>query len=578
MTESDQTAAAGQRSGSLGLLLIKPSHYDDDGYVIQWRRAFIVANSLAVVDGIIADADRRRSLGPDVRIESRRIDEVCEILRPARLMRWLEGFDRSAVLMTGVQSSQFPRALDIARQFTAAGHQVVIGGFHVSGSLAMVPGWTPAFEGAEEAGVSLYAGELEPGIDELLGDLFDGTLKPLYNRLGSSADLATAPNQELMADLAAQTVEGYYGVEVGRGCPFVCSFCTIINFHGRSLRSRTPEAIESYLRQWVAAGGKTILVTDDNFARSPIWREVLDIFAKLRREHPRRKWDIWIQVDALATRIAGFVEACQRAGVTRIFVGLESVRADNLAAAAKGQNKVHQLRDMLVTWKRAGMMIFAGYIVGLPNDTPERLAEEIRELQEVYPIDFLTVFLLTPLPGSEDHKRLVAAGTAMDRDLNRYDSTHVTTAHPLMTRQEVQELYWRCWVDYFSLPHLKTVLGRALYHGLDGETVRSTFVCTRVLAKLERVHTGDSGGFRIKDRRSRRPGHPVEPLIPHLVRRFASNTRIVATIAGLLVYAYAVELLLRLERRRNGLAPYACELSSAGRAENEPAAATVAAE
>ncbi|WP_200808426.1 B12-binding domain-containing radical SAM protein [Tistlia consotensis] len=568
------------RRGRLGLLLIKPSHYDDDGYVIQWRSAFIVANSLAVVDGIIADAAQRLVLGPDVQVESRRIDEVCEILQPAKLMRWLDGFDRSAVLMTGVQSSQFPRALDVAKQFTAAGYQVVVGGFHVSGSLAMVPDWTPAFEGVAEAGVSLYAGELEPGIDELLRDIFDGTLKPLYNYLGSTTDLATAPNQVLMHDLAARTVEGYYGVEVGRGCPFVCSFCTIINFHGRTLRPRTPEAIERYLRQWADAGGKTILVTDDNFARSPIWREVLEIFARLRREDPRRRWDIWIQVDALATRISGFVEACRRAGVTRLFVGLESVRADNLAAAAKGQNKVHQLRDMIVTWKRAGIMVYAGYIVGLPNDTPARLAEEIRELQEVYPIDFLTVFLLTPLPGSEDHKKLVAAGTAMDLDLNRYDSTHVTTAHPLMTRQEVQDLYWRCWSDYFSLRHLKTVLGRALYHGLPMDIVRSTFVCTRTIAMLERMHTGDSGALRIKDRRSRRAGYPVEPMVPHFCRRFASNTWIVALTGVWLAYAYLVELALRLEKRRNGLAHYACELTPVEETRRARAgeASTVAAE
>jgi hypothetical protein len=36
-------------------LLIKPSHYDDDGYVIRWYRSPMPANSLASVYGLIDD-------------------------------------------------------------------------------------------------------------------------------------------------------------------------------------------------------------------------------------------------------------------------------------------------------------------------------------------------------------------------------------------------------------------------------------------------------------------------------------------------------------------------------------------
>ena len=48
------------------LLLIKPSHYDDDGYVIRWWRAMIPSNSLAAVYGIAADCVARQVLGSEI--------------------------------------------------------------------------------------------------------------------------------------------------------------------------------------------------------------------------------------------------------------------------------------------------------------------------------------------------------------------------------------------------------------------------------------------------------------------------------------------------------------------------------
>lgn len=49
--------------------LIKPSHYDDDGYVIQWWKAWIPANSLSSVFGLTQDLAQRKVLGDDIEIE-----------------------------------------------------------------------------------------------------------------------------------------------------------------------------------------------------------------------------------------------------------------------------------------------------------------------------------------------------------------------------------------------------------------------------------------------------------------------------------------------------------------------------
>ena len=95
--------------------LIKPSHYDDDGYVIQWVRSWIPSNSLACLYAIAQDVAARRALGPDVAIEINAYDECHTVIPIKRIIRRIKAADGGLVCLVGVQSNQFPRAVDIAR-------------------------------------------------------------------------------------------------------------------------------------------------------------------------------------------------------------------------------------------------------------------------------------------------------------------------------------------------------------------------------------------------------------------------------------------------------------------------------
>jgi len=146
------------------LILIKPSHYDDDGYVIRWWRAMIPSNSLAAVYGIAADCATRRVLGPDVAIDIEVIDETnTRIDVPGIIARLRRHGDFGCIALIGVQSNQYPRALDIARPFRAAGLPVAMGGFHVSGCLSMLDGRAIELDACRDMGVAMFAGEAEAG-------------------------------------------------------------------------------------------------------------------------------------------------------------------------------------------------------------------------------------------------------------------------------------------------------------------------------------------------------------------------------------------------------------------------------
>src|SRR5215469_14366197 len=122
------------------LVLIKPSHYDDDGYVLQWLRSPIPSNSLASLYGLAKDCAERAVLGSNVTFDIRVFDETNIRIRPDRIARMIEQAGDGMVMLVGVQSNQFPRALDIAARLRARGIKVCIGGFHVSGVISMLDG------------------------------------------------------------------------------------------------------------------------------------------------------------------------------------------------------------------------------------------------------------------------------------------------------------------------------------------------------------------------------------------------------------------------------------------------------
>jgi len=534
-------ASAG--AGTFLLELVKPSHYDDDGYVIQWWRGSVPSNSLSSVYGLALDAQRRQVLGTDVTLDVEARDETTEILPLRRMIRRFERNGlRGLVCLVGVQTNQFPRALDIARELRAVGIQVAIGGFHVSGCLAMLPELPADLREAQALGICLFAGEAEGRLDELLRAADAGRLAPLYDFMKDLPDLESRP----LPFLPQSNVRRYLGhvasFDAGRGCPFTCSFCTIINVQGRTSRHRTADDVEQLIRDNAAHGVTSFFITDDNFARNRNWEAILDRIIALREEHGL-KIHLNMQVDTCCHKLPNFIAKAARAGCTKVFIGLESINPDDLKGASKGQNQIAEYRVMLQAWRRARVVTFAGYILGFPNDTPASIERDIRIIQRELPIDALEFFVLTPLPGSKDHQELARRGVAMDADMNRYDSEHVTTAHPRMTAEEWTAIYHRAWHLYYSPEHIATLLKRAVANGGNARRVAEMVFYFYATAAFEGVHPLQGGLLRRKARRQRRRGLPREPLFAFAARRVRE---VFATYVPMLRLLWTID---RLRRR-----------------------------
>ena len=492
------------------LILIKPSHYDDDGYVIQWFRSPIPANSLACLYGLARDAKQRDVLGPDYDLDVVAIDETNTRIRVDRIIRDIKAAGDGLVFLVGVQSNQFPRALDLAAPLRAAGITVGIGGFHASGTLAMLPTIDESVQRAIDMGCFIYAGEAEEGrLDLILRDALNRRLQPIYNFMKDLPGIERVPTPHLPASVVKRTYGANTSFDAGRGCPFQCSFCTIINVQGRKSRRRSADDVERIVRDNAAQGILRFFITDDNFARNKDWEAIFDRLIHLR-EVEKIKIRLIIQVDTLCHRLPNFIEKAARAGVRRVFIGLENISPDNLSAAKKRQNKITEYRTMLLAWKKAGVLTYCGYILGFPNDTPERIKRDIRVIQRELPVDILEFFFLTPLPGSEDHKKLWEKGVWMDPDLNKYDLNHATTAHPLMSQAEWEEAYRDAWATYYSDEHVERILRRAA--ATRNSVGKTLFIVNWFIGsiRIEHIHPLECGFVRMKYRTDRRSGLALE--------------------------------------------------------------------
>jgi radical SAM superfamily enzyme YgiQ (UPF0313 family) len=492
------------------LVLIKPSHYDDDGYVIRWWRALIPSNSLAAVYAIAADCAKRQVLGPNVTIDIEAIDETNTRVDVASLVARLRRHRNfGLVALVGVQTNQYPRALDIARPFRTAGISVAIGGFHVSGCLSMLDGRAVGLDACRELGISIFAGEAENRLDMLLRDAADGRLAAQYDFIKDLPGLAGTPVPFLPKQYVARTLGLSASFDAGRGCPYQCSFCTIINVQGRKSRFRSADDIEHLIRLNWAQGIHKFFITDDNFARNREWESIFDRLILLR-ERDAIPLGLMIQVDTLCHKIPNFIEKAKRAGVTRVFIGLENINPDNLAGAKKRQNKITEYRRMLLAWKAQGIITLAGYILGFPSDTPETIRRDIAIIQEELPLDIVEFFCLTPLPGSEDHQILWKNGSVMDTDLNRYDVEHVCTGHARMSREQWEAIYRESWSLYYTPKHMETLLRRAVATGVSVNSLIKVLVNFATAVWLENVHPLQGGILRLKHPSERRPGLPRE--------------------------------------------------------------------
>jgi hypothetical protein len=251
------------------------------------------------------------------------IDETNKRVRIDRIVASMrDSSNFGFVGLIGAQFNQYPRSPDFARPLRAAGINVVIGVFYVSGMLAMFPQLTADLQTALDLDVSLFAGEAEGG----------------WMR-----SCATRPPASSRRSTISSMICPRSGARSGRSCG---------QFGAQDMQPKTGSRSSTASS---TAGGR-------RHGRS--------------LPHPGRY---------LCHKIHNFVAKSKRAGVTRIFIGHENINPDNLLAAKKRQNKITDYRNMLLAWKAVGIWTYAGTLSASPTTLPSRCGETSKSLKMVAP-------------------------------------------------------------------------------------------------------------------------------------------------------------------------------------------------
>jgi len=533
---SSGTSFEAQGEGSAGacsheykrlcLYLIKPSKYDDEGYLIRYWKGVLPSNTLSCLNGLSEDVREREVLGKDLTWDITLIDDTVQGIPYKKIIRKNQkpGI-KTVICLVGVQSNQFPRASDIAMKFRKAGIDVLIGGFHVSGVMATLPDLSPELVTLKNAGVILVAGEAEGGHwEQVLRDAIQNRLKPVYNFLNDIPDISKAPFPRINPKHQRHYALQHFGtLDCGRGCPFGCSFCTVINVQGRKMRFRDVDLLiqrirEDYRRHEVSH----YFFTDDNFCRHKNWEMILDRLIDLK-EKEGIPFHFMMQLDTQAHLVPNFVEKAARAGCRQVFIGIESLNQENLKAAKKNQNDIENFKKLVDSFHEVDVVCHLAYIIGFPLDTVESVRQDVEKLMS-FGAGQASFFMMTPLPGAMDYKHALEKRMLLDADLNNYDTFHETHRHPRMKPGEWLAAYEEAWQTFYSTENMKRILARDL-KGDNYWGIFSNFMWYKNSIDVEGGHPMICGFFRLKGRLERRSGYPVEDRWTYFKRRFSDILR-----------------------------------------------------
>ncbi|MGC8846252.1 MAG: B12-binding domain-containing radical SAM protein, partial [Candidatus Hydrogenedens sp.] len=535
------------------ILYILPSHYDDDGYPYHFWKGLLPSNTLVCMRALTQQLINEKKLDEQYEIHVEIRDEFVQKIDVDKIVK--ESKKQNEILivgLVGVQTNMFARATDLAMIFRKYQVPVIIGGFHVSGVIKLFGTNTPDLKLLMDNGVSLVCGEVEGSgiLATILNDAINNRLQPYYI-ISESPNIQNAPIPVADPEYLKHFMQPMCTIDTSRGCPFNCSFCTIINVQGRKIRCRSAEKILEVVEQNYDNGFFSYFFTDDNMSRSPIWKELFTGLIELKQKG--KKIRFMMQIDTQSWKIPDFVQMASEAGCYLVFIGMESINPQNLVLMGKTQNKTSEYAEMVEAWHKAGILVHVGYIIGMPCDTPQTIIHDVRLLKSEVKVDEASFFIMTPIPGSRDHKERIERGEKISDDCNCFDSCHETFPHPNFKTGELKKSWLKAWSLFYSKDNIIDILLRC-----PPEQYWNAFWLTlwNRYSTLLSNHPMSMGFLRKKVRKERRPTMEKESITAFLHRRIKDFLNQVKVVMQVFYEYQEIWLLTRkqLKEKRESLA------------------------
>lgn len=332
-------------------------------------------------------------------------------------------------------------AIESAERMAGLAHQagvqaVVVGGAHATLAPEDVTRWADV----------VVTGEAYTTWPQLIQDFIHDRLQPRYHD-STWADLAgVAPITDRVIRMVDENRRYWTPMmEITRGCPRNCSFCTAIRVSGQRMRLRPIDEVVDEIRR---RGIRRFFLTDDNFGlafrTNPDYIEAL---FKALAPLPLHGWTA--QAEMLVSAHPDLLRLARRAHMDKLFLGFESVNpANRRELGGKSKGMIAQYKEAIRAIQAEGIGVVGLFVFGFDHDTPQTLVDTW-DFVRASGLDSVSMTVLTPYPGTPFRQQLIAEDRLLDRPWRYYDTAHVTYQPRLMTIAEMERIYdWFCRQAY----------------------------------------------------------------------------------------------------------------------------------
>lgn len=351
-------------------------------------------------------------------------------------------------------TSTAPRAYTLADQIREMGIPVIMGGPHVS--------YLPeealehcdfVFRGEAETALPLFIKEWQTtkNFSEIPNLSYKANGKIVQNPMGKlneNLDALPYPDFSLIKDGIKRTF-GYKIVpfQTSRGCPFHCEFCSVTGMFGKKLRYRSTKNIIDELKEHDDKKN-IVFFYDDNFTANR--KRAKELLQAMIKEKFKFQWSTQVRADV--ANDLELVKLMREAGCTTVFIGFESIDAENLKDMKK-QQSVDDIKNAIKLLDKNNIHVHGMFVFGFENDKPASIKETIRFVanSQISSVQFL---ILTPFPGTATFEKLKRANQIKFFDWTLYDAHHAVFETSNLTIDQIQRAQIKGHQSFYSLRHL----------------------------------------------------------------------------------------------------------------------------
>lgn len=382
--------------------------------------------------------------------------------------------ENSDLVCISTITSTAPKAYSIGKRLKALDIPVIMGGAH--------PTFLP--DEALDYADFVIRGEGDRSLVELIACLKKGApaltgIKGLSYRDDRDGRNVHNPSPEFIRDLDSLPLPDFslvhkwnpsnvYPVSTSRGCPYDCTFCSVIRMFGRKYRFKSVEAALKELRYAASVSSATKFIVDDNFTADKM--RTREILKGMIAEGIKTRWSAQVRTDVAVD--AELLRLMADSGCHTLHIGFESINPATLEAYNKKQSR-EDIITCIRTVRDHGIHIHGMFVLGADTDDAGTI-QDTADFAVKLGIDTVQFMILTPFPGTPFFQDLMKSGRLLHTDWSKYEIQHVVFRPQLLSPSALQTETFRALGRFYSWKYIFSRLARLDFHyaalGIFGKT------------------------------------------------------------------------------------------------------------